>query len=194
MFWEINLNRPERAHISYVPLSAVSLKPPVNQPFAKGRLDFLDGAESKTCSVRFMTDLDRLVRIERQMSSFRNAAFSAEIGEAFAGYRRFPFGSCTWASFAFGLLLKELEPGEDWHLVNGLNHGVFGGHDWLEDGHLAVDITADQFLGERPFVGLSPPPVAQSWPSQNRIDLSSAHEPHRKALIAIRKLMPNLTE
>lgn len=137
-----------------------------------------------------MTDTDRLARIERLMDSFRHAAFSAEIGQTFPGYASFPRGSCTWASFAFGILLQELEPEHDWHLVNGKKdpQSIFG-HDWLEDGRLAVDITADQFTGELPFVGLSPSPVAKILPTRRRIELSTASPDLLKALEAIRKII-----
>ncbi|MET0872428.1 MAG: hypothetical protein ABWX63_04935 [Paeniglutamicibacter terrestris] len=144
---------------------------------------------SESASAGF--DSDRIVRIEQLMDSFREAAFSSEIRERFAGYARFPRGSCTWASFAFGVLLQELEPEQDWHLVNGLNPQSIFGHDWLEDGYLAVDCTADQFPDEMPFVGLSPPPVAKAWPTQRRIELSTAGSEPLAALAAIRKMIQN---
>lgn len=117
------------------------------------------------------------------------AATLPEIRGNFAGYHSFPHASCTWATFAVGALLSELEPEHDWHLVNGRRPRALGGHDWLEDGRLAVDITADQFLGEQFFVGFSPSPVAQQWPLQRRIELSNATEQQLKALAAIRAIM-----
>lgn len=135
-----------------------------------------------------MIDTERITRIKQLMNSFRVAAKKEQIA-IFSGYASFPLNSCTWASFAFGGLLKELEPDQDWHLVNGLNPRTSFRHDWLSDGHLAVDITADQFQNESPFVGPGPPPIAKMYLPQARHELSEAHLPHLEALVAIRKLM-----
>lgn len=140
-----------------------------------------------------MIDSERSIRIEQLMEGFREAAFSVEIRGEFEGFANFPHGSCTWGSFALGILLKELEPEQDWHLVNGYDPQIFNGHDWLEDGRLAVDTTADQFLGEVPYIGLSPPPVAKNWPFQRRIELSTASPRQLEALVAIRKIIQKLS-
>lgn len=123
------------------------------------------------------------------MHKFRLAAQDPQIGYKYAGYANFPKGSCTWASFAFGKLLQELEPDRHWHLVNGSNANLHENHDWLEDGELAVDITADQFTAMNPFVGFAPPPTAQARPKRTKIDLSEADPPHLAALHDIRHLM-----
>lgn len=136
-----------------------------------------------------MTAFERIERISRMAQRFRKAASLPDIRENFAGYYSFPRASYTWSSFAFGLLLLELEPERDWHLVNGRKGSAIDGHDWLEDGRLAVDITADQFVGEQFYVGLAPSPCARQWPSKRRIELSDAAELQVKALAAIRAFM-----
>lgn len=123
------------------------------------------------------------------MDSFRAAAKNEGIAKNFSGYAEFPRNSCTWASFAFGALLKELEPKQDWHLVNGRNPRNSFRHDWLSDGYLAVDVTADQFPNESPFVGLAPAPIAKTYYPVERHEVSAAGDAPLEALAAIRKLM-----
>lgn len=135
-----------------------------------------------------MIDTERIARIRQLMISFREAVTNDEI-RTFPGYAFFPLNSCTWASFAFGGMLKELEPDQDWHLVNGVNPRNSYRHHWLSDGHLAVDVTADQFQNEFPYVGLAPPPIAKTYHPLARHELSEAHLPHLEALAAIRRLM-----
>lgn len=135
-----------------------------------------------------MIDTERIARIRLLMNSFREAAANDEIRK-FSGYATFPKNSCTWASFAFGSLLKEREPEQDWHLVNGVNPLNSYRHHWLSDGHLAVDVTADQFENESPFVGLAPPPIAKTYCPVARHELSEAHQPYLEALVAIQKMM-----
>ncbi|MDQ0865659.1 hypothetical protein QF036_003240 [Arthrobacter globiformis] len=83
----------------------------------------------------------------------------AELPEAkaHAGSFKFPRGLCTWASFALGHLLAEREPQAGWHIVNASGPSGIQGHDWLEDGDLAIDVTAHQFHGIQPYVGVAPP-------------------------------------
>lgn len=134
------------------------------------------------------THAERITQIEQLMNRFREAATSEEIAK-YSGYAFFPLNSCTWASFAFGQLLKELEPGQDWHLVNGENPLNSFRHHWLSDGDLAVDVTADQFENESPYVGLAPPPVAKTYHPVDRHEVDGAFEAYKEALETIRRLM-----
>lgn len=136
-------------------------------------------------------DYIRVQRIEGLMHKFRLAAQDPKIKNKHVGYANFPHSSCTWASFAFGRLLQELEPHRHWYLVNGSNADL-DNHDWLEDGELAVDITADQFKSMTPYVGSAPPPAAQTRPERKLIELSTAGSPHLSALTDIRLFMNNL--
>lgn len=137
----------------------------------------------------FKIDFQRIQRIEDLMHSFRLAAQDSRIKNKHAGYAYFPKGSCTWASFAFGKLLQELELDRHWYLVNGSNDDPLKNHDWLEDGQLAVDISADQFMSMRPYVGPAPPPAAQTRPNRQHIDLTTAAPAHLAALEDIRLIM-----
>lgn len=132
---------------------------------------------------------DRIGGITEMVRAFREAASDPDVRSAHVGYAQFPKGSCTWASFAFGRLLQELEPDRDWHLVNGTNPGQISGHDWLEDGCLAVDVTADQFAGLDPYIGQAPAPAAAQWRMTQRYELAEAHAPYLKALKTIRQRM-----
>lgn len=131
---------------------------------------------------------EREAWIRELMDGFRRAAKLPEVRE-YAGYFRFPHGSCTWASFAFGHLLAEKEPDADWHLVNATGPDLLRGHDWLESDGLAVDITADQFPGHKPYVGPIPPPLPPQYVRCKRIELAAWHPPHAAALETIRRLM-----
>lgn len=139
-----------------------------------------------------MTEAQRLVRIETLMHKFRSAAQRDQIKlapETYPWFWNFPHNSCTAASYILGTLLKELEPEKDWHLMNGTEGGVFG-HDWLNDGKIAVDATADQFAGYAPYVGISPPPLASKFHhNPQRHELSEIHPPMLDSLKAIRALM-----
>ena len=121
------------------------------------------------------------------MTRFRVASMHPEMS-AHPGYRKFPHGSCTWASFAFGHLLMESEPEADWQLVSARRSDGFGGHDWLESGELAVDVTADQF-GFEPYIGLTPPPLPSGYAGRQRFELAQWDAPHAEALTDIRRLM-----
>lgn len=132
---------------------------------------------------------NRIAQISKLMLEFRLAAKTRHIQENHVGYANFPAGSCTWASFAFGRMLKEIEPHRDWHLINASNDDPCKNHDWLEDGELAVDITADQYDPLEPYVGPAPPPSANTRPSRKRIELSTATPAHLAALDDIRLLM-----
>lgn len=139
-----------------------------------------------------MTDAQRLARIETLLQKFRSAAQEEQIKlapEKYPWFWNFPHGSCTAASFILGTLLKELEPEKDWHLVNGTEGGVFG-HDWLNDGKIAVDATADQFAGYAPYVGISPPPLASKFHHKlQRYELSEIAPPMLDAMNEFRMLI-----
>lgn len=133
---------------------------------------------------------ERLDRIKDLVMRFREAAADPRVRDEHKGYANFPAGSCTWASFALGQLLAELEPGEDWHLVNAAAQDSWGGHDWLESHHLAVDVTADQFQGFVPYVGPAPAPLHPRYSgTKKRVELSNWDPPHEAALTAIRGVM-----
>lgn len=137
-------------------------------------------------------DYQRVQRIEGLMHKFRLAAQDPKIKNKHVGYANFPHGSCTWASFAFGTLLQELEPDRHWYLVNGSNADPLDNHDWLQDGELAIDITADQFKSMTPYVGSAPPPTAQTRPNCKHVDLATATPIHLAALDEIRLFMDDL--
>lgn len=135
-------------------------------------------------------DTERIARIQYLMVRFRNAAADPLTRARHSGFWNFPSSSCTWASFALGHLLAELEPDADWHLVNAEAGDGWGGHDWLESRGLAVDVTADQFEGYSPYVGSAPPPRPERYNrALKRIELAAWHRPHEEALDTIRKLM-----
>ena len=135
-------------------------------------------------------DHERTVRIESLMESFRRAAADPLTRERHAGYWNFPHSSCTWASFAFGHLLAELEPDADWHIMNAEAADGCGGHDWLEGRGLAVDVTANQFDGFQPYVGPAPAPLPHWYSGDSkRIELSEWTDSQQRALADIRRLM-----
>lgn len=82
-----------------------------------------------------------------------------------------------------------MEPQADWHLVNGTNRAHISGHDWLEDGHLAVDVTADQFEGLEVYVGPAPAPASSRYERTRRHELSEAGDMILDALASIREAM-----
>lgn len=139
-----------------------------------------------------MADAQRLTRIATLMCKFRSAVQEDRIKlfpEKYPWFWSFPKGSCTAASFILGHLLKELEPEKDWHLMNGTKGGVFG-HDWLHDGEIAVDATADQFESYSPYVGIAPPPLASKFDLEvTRYELSEIHTPMLDTLNEIRALI-----
>lgn len=148
------------------------------------------GHDRRPPSIWPLMDTERLAGIRSLMMRFRSAAANPLTRERYAGYVHFPAGSCTWASFAFGHLLAQLESEEDWHLVNVGSTDGGGGHDWLESHGLAVDVTGDQFEGFAPYVGpaSAPLPARYSRPAK-RIELSEWDPPHEDALRTIRGLM-----
>lgn len=136
-----------------------------------------------------MSEIQRLQQISQLMQNFRLAAETEHIMRNYVGYARFPISSCTWASFALGILLQESEPERHWYIVSGSNADPCDNHDWLEDGEIAVDITADQYPPMTPYIGITPPPAARTRPRREQIELSQADPPHIAALNDIRSLM-----
>lgn len=133
----------------------------------------------------------RETRIKALVDRFRAAAGHPDVRQH-AGFRFFPNNSCTWASYALGHLLAELEPDADWHIRNA--ESSRGGHDWLESGDLAVDATADQFSGYSPYVGRTPAPRPLSPAKEKRVELRSWDPAHQEALAAIRRVMESPTK
>lgn len=131
-------------------------------------------------------DMQRETRIKALMDRFREAAKHPDVKQH-AGFRFFPTNSCTWASYALGHLLAELEPDADWHIKNA--ESSRGGHDWLESADLAVDATADQFPDYSPYVGQMPAPRPLAPATEKRVELSSWDSDHQKALADIRRVM-----
>lgn len=131
----------------------------------------------------------REARIQDLMQRFRMAAGDPVIRGRHAGFHSFPSGSCTWASFAFGHILAELEPDADWHLVNAEALDGWGGHDWLESHGLAVDVTADQFSGYVPYIGSSPAPRPVRYGKTKRVELADWTPAMAAALEDIADLM-----
>ena len=133
-------------------------------------------------------ELNEWSRVRELMRRFREAARQPEM-KTHAGYSSFPRGSCTWASYAFGHLLAEKEPEADWHIVNAGGPSALQGHDWLESIGLAVDITADQFLGYEPYVGQKyQRPFLPSTRQSSGSNWTVA-SPHEAASRAVRSLM-----
>jgi hypothetical protein len=126
--------------------------------------------------------------IRRFVARFREAAIRPEM-KRYAGYYSFPWGSCTWASYALGHLLAEQEPDADWHVMNAEGPSSLQGHDWLESGGLGVDVTADQFRGFAPYVGPIPVPLPPEYRPKQRIELAEWHPAHSEALLTLRELM-----
>lgn len=128
----------------------------------------------------------REASIRSLMGRFRTAA-GHEATRQHVGFRYFPQNSCTWASFALGHLLAEMEPSANWHLVNAQAVDGWGGHDWLESRGLAVDVTADQFNGYEPYVGPAPAPRPERYGGPlKRIDLADMTPAQEEALGTIR--------
>lgn len=133
-------------------------------------------------------NVEREARVRQLVDRFRLAALRPEM-KGHSGFHSFPRGSCTWASFALGHLLAELEPGADWHIVNAAGPSPIQGHDWLEGDGLGVDVTADQFPGFEPYVGPVPVPVPSAYTPKRRIELASWGPLHADALMTLRRLM-----
>lgn len=141
----------------------------------------------QSCGAMAGSSGPREVWIADLVERFREAAVTPEMS-VHPGYRSFPHGSCTWASFALGHLLMESEPEADWHLVSARRLDGIGGHDWLESGELAVDVTADQFDFET-YIGPTPSPLPSGYAGRQRVELTEWDPPHAEALADIRRLM-----
>ncbi len=80
------------------------------------------------------------------------------------GARNFPWGMCTWMSFAAGELLREHGFGT-WRIQNAQDpdRGLF--HDWLVRGDTYIDLTAHQFAEFGTYlVGVGRNPVTSRFP------------------------------
>ncbi|MDQ0923106.1 hypothetical protein QF038_001614 [Pseudarthrobacter sp. W1I19] len=135
----------------------------------------------------------REARVRELVERFRAAALHPDM-RRHAGFYSFPWGSCTWASFALGHLLAEVEPEVDWHMVNAAGPSAIQGHDWLEGEGLVVDVTADQFPGFTAYVGPGPVPLPPAYQRKQRIELTEWDPPHAEALTTLRQLMAELGE
>ena len=62
--------------------------------------------------------------------------------------KSFPVESCDMACWLLGLYLYEHGFRGFWIMVGNRPNGAEEKHQWLEDGNVVVDITADQFHGE----------------------------------------------
>lgn len=130
----------------------------------------------------------REARVRELVERFRAAALHPDM-KRHDGFYSFPYASCTWASYALGHLLADMEPGVDWHMVNAEGPSSLQGHDWLEGDGLGVDVTADQFSGFAPYVGPVPVPLPAAYRRKQRIELAEWHPPHAEALATLRDLM-----